>query len=79
MIEHTEYKNPTTIRQNHLADFFFTHFYEKLVSILPDSNMHPQNCRYFFYITISYSGLGVLDTPIAHAALSHATNRKFLN
>ncbi len=43
-----EYKNPTTIRQNHLAGYFLTHFYVKLVAILPYSDIHPQKLSMIF-------------------------------
>ena len=43
-----EYKNPTTVRQNPLTGYFLTHFYVKLVAILPYTDIHPPKLSMLF-------------------------------
>ena len=43
-----EYENPTTVRQNPLTKYFLTHFYVKLVAILPYTDIHPQKLSVLF-------------------------------
>ena len=42
LIGQNEDMNSSRVRQNYPTDFFLTHYYVKLVSLLPVSNIHPQ-------------------------------------
>ncbi len=60
-----EYKNPTTVRQNPLTGYFLTHFYVKLVAILPYTDIHPQKLSMLFlYGNIPEEGRGPLKVPV---------------